>query len=285
MPRKTGPTIARWQLGRQLRALREQAGLTHPQIAEELGCTEWKIYKIESGTNGVQRSDLVVMLERYGVTDEAVREPMFALQREGKQRGWWVKYGKVSDAYSMYIGLESFASQVRNYELAVVPGLLQTDAYARALLTASPLGGDPAEVDRRVRLRLERQFCLTDEPRLRFSAVLDEGVLHRQFGGPTVLKEQLEHLVQMSKLPNITIRVARFADAERHIAMSGMSLMDFPDGMRPPIVYVESYAGDTYLEKNDDIKQAVANYTRLSDTALTATKSRELIASIAKQLA
>jgi hypothetical protein len=146
VPRTTGPTIARWQLARELRTLREGTGHTHAQVAEVLGCSEWKIYKIGSGDVGVGRADLLVMLDKYGVTDERVRETLLDPQKQGKERGWWSKFGQLPAPYSMYIGLESVATEVKNFELAAaIPGLLQTEEYARALLTAQHSIWFPAE--------------------------------------------------------------------------------------------------------------------------------------------
>ncbi len=133
MPRETGPTIARWQLGHQLKLLREAVSLSQIQIAEVLGCSESKIYKIEGGDVGIGRGDLLLMLDHYKLADEAIRASILDLQKQGKQRGWWSRYGTLPNNYAMYVGLEGAATTVRNFELAVVPGLLQTEEYARTV--------------------------------------------------------------------------------------------------------------------------------------------------------
>ena len=170
MPRTSGPTIARWQLGQQLKTLREAANITHIQIADILGCSESKIYKIEAGDVGIGRGDLLVMLSKYGVSEDEPRSvTALDLQRQGKQRGWWSKYGTLPINYALYVGLESAATEVKNFELAVVPGLLQTRDYATAIIAAA-WPDDHVEVERRVELRMARQVCLTEDPRLKFWA-------------------------------------------------------------------------------------------------------------------
>lgn len=285
VPRTTGPTIARWQLARELRALREAADLTHTQIAEVLGCSDWKIYKIESGDVGVGRSDLLVMLDRYGVTDERVRGTLLDLQKQGKERGWWAKFGQLPGPYGMYIGLESAATEVKNFELAAIPGLLQTEDYARALLTAQGLVPDAAQIEKRVQVRIARQTCLTEEPRLNLWTILDEGALRRQIGGKVIMREQLDHLIEASKLQNVTVQVLPFAEGGHPGTLGSIAILEFPEEVHSPVAYVESFAGDAYMEKEDDLRRANMVFTHMHAAALSATKSGELIATVARELA
>jgi hypothetical protein len=285
VPRTTGPTIARWQLARQLRTFREHAELSHVQVAEVLGCSEWKIYKIESGDVGVGRPDLIVMLDRYGVTDERERETLFALQKQGKERGWWAKFGQLPNPYAMYIGLESAATAVKNFELAVIPGLLQTEDYARAIISAQRTGDQPEEIERRVKVRLARQACLTEDPPLEFWTILDEGALRRQMGGRAVMKAQLLYLIERAKLPNVTIQVLPFTEGSHPGTLGSIAILEFPDDVHSPVAYIETYAGDVYLEKEEDLKRVTLTYTHMHAAALSTTKSRDLIAAIARELA
>jgi predicted XRE-type DNA-binding protein len=284
VPRATGPTIARWQLGAQLKAMREQAKYTQADIAEELGCSESKIYKMESGDVGLNRGDLLVMLDRYGITDEARRTTILDLQKQGKERGWWSKFGQLPNNYSMYVGLESAATAVRNFELAVVPGLLQTEDYTRAVMSAA-WPESPAEAERRVQLRIARQACLTEDPPLSFWAVIDEGALHRHTGGRATIKAQLDHLVEMSRRPNITVQVVPYGEGWHPGTLGSFSILEFPDEVHSPVAYVETVAGDAYLEREDEIRRVTLTYTHLHAAALSASKSRELIAAIARELA
>lgn len=284
MPRASGPTIARWQLGRQLKAAREAAKITQSEIADVLGCSESKIYKLEAGDVGINRGDLIVMLDRYGITDEQRRATIFDLQKQGKQRGWWAKYGQLPNNYSMYVGLESAAIEVKNFELAVVPGLLQTEEYARAIASAA-WPGQEEEVRRRVELRMARQACLTEDPPLKFWAIVDEGVLHRCTGGPDVMRAQLRHLIEMSERPNVVLQVLPFSEGWHPGTVGSFSILEFPETVHSPVVYIESQAGDAYLEREDDLRRVTLIYTHLHAAALSASKSRELIAALAKDLA
>ncbi|WFE29592.1 helix-turn-helix transcriptional regulator [Solwaraspora sp. WMMD791] len=284
MSRASGPTIARWQLGRQLKTAREAAGFTQLAIAEVLACSESKIYKIEAGDVGVGRGDLIVMLDRYGVTDEDRRTTIFDLQKQGKQRGWWSKYGNLPMNYSMYVGLEGAAREVRNFELAIVPGLLQTEEYARAVVEAA-WPDNPGEVDRRVELRMARQACLTDDPPLKFWAIVDEAALHRRTGGNAVMRRQLDHLAAVSTQPNVMLQVLPFSEGHHPGTTGSFSILDFDEDVHSPVAYVISPAGDVYLERPEDMNRVTLTYTHLHAAALSPGKSRDLIAAIAKDLA
>lgn len=284
MPRASGPTIARWQLGRQLKAARETAKITQIEIAEVLGCSESKIYKLEAGDVGVNRGDLIVMLDRYGIADEQRQATIFDLQRQGKQRGWWAKYGQLPINYSMYVGLEGAAVEVKNFELAVVPGLLQTEEYAKAI-TSVARPGQEEEIRRRVELRMARQACLTEDPPLKFWAIVDEGVLHRRTGGADVMRAQLRHLIDMSRRPNVELQVLPFSEGWHPGTVGSFSILEFPEHIHSPVAYVESQAGDAYLEREDDLRRVTLIYTHLHAAALSVSKSRELIAALATELA
>lgn len=285
VPRTSGPTIARWQLGAQLKSWREAAKTTQLQIADVLGCSESKIYKIESGDVGVNRGDLLVMLDRYKVAeDDPRRETAFDLQRQGKQRGWWAKYGNLPTNYSMFVGLEGAATEVKDFELAVVPGLLQTEDYARAIGNAA-WPDQPDEVERRVELRIARQACLTEDPPLKFWAVVDEGVLRRRTGGDEVMRAQLKRLVELSRRPNITIQVLPFGEGWHPGTTGSFQILEFPEMTHSPVAYVVSQAGEVYLEREDDMRRVTLAFTHLQTAALSVSKSRELIAAIARELA
>jgi hypothetical protein len=285
VPRTTGPTVARWQLARELRTLRDGVGLSHQAVAEVLGCSEWKIYKIESGDVGVGRPDLLVMLDKYGVTDERVRNTLLDLQRQGKERGWWAKFGQLPGSYSTYAGLESAATEIKNFELAAIPGLLQTEDYARALLTEQGLIPDEEQITKRVQLRMARHSRLTEAPRLNLWTILDEGALRRQVGGKAIMRAQLDHLIQMSKRPNVTVQVLPFAEGGHPGMLGSLIIMDFPEDVHSPVAYAETMAGDAYMEKEDDLRRANLVFTHLHSAALSNTKSVQFIATVAKELA
>jgi transcriptional regulator with XRE-family HTH domain len=284
--RASGPTIARWQLGAQLKSLREGAGVTHRDIAAEIGCSESKIYKIEAGDVGLGRSDLLVMLGKYGITDPQRRETMLDLQRQGKERGWWARYGQLPGPYSMYIGLESAATAIRNFELAVVPGLLQTEEYTRALFNQQRLNDSADELAKRVQVRLARQeAAFNEDPPLQLWTIIDEGALHRQVGSTEIMHAQLVHLIEMSRRKHINIQVVPFGEGAHPGTLGSFQILEFREHVHSPVVYVESFAGDVYLERDDDLARVTLAYTHLHSSALSATKSRELIAEIASDLA
>ena len=285
MPRASGPTIARWQLGNQLKAMREAAKMTQIQIAEVLDCSESKIYKIEAGDVGLNRGDLLVMLDRYKIAEDDARRPAaLDLQSQGKQRGWWAKYGTLPTNYSMYVGLEGAATEIKAFELAVVPGLFQTEDYARAI-TSAAFPEQPAEVDRRVQLRLERQKVLTDESPVRFWAILDESVVRRRTGGDAIMQAQLRHIVEMGKRPNVTIQVLPFSEGWHPGTSGSFSILEFPEGVHSPVSYIVTPAGEIYLEREDEVRRATLAFTHLQTAALSASKSRDLIAALAREFA
>ncbi|WP_326560128.1 helix-turn-helix domain-containing protein [Micromonospora sp. NBC_01796] len=284
MARASGPTIARWQLGGQLRQLREKAAVDHAEIAAELGCSASKIYKIESGDVGTSRSDVIVMLNRYGITDERQRQTALDLQKQGKERGWWAKYGQLPNPYSMYIGLESAATAIRNFELAAVPGLLQTEDYTRALFDQQRLNDSPEELSRRLQVRMARQECLVEDPPVQLWAIIDEGALRRVVGGPAVMRAQLEHLVTLSQRNNINVQALPFSEGAHPGMLGSVSVLEFPEEVHTPVAYVESFAGDVYLEKEEDMRRVTVAYTHLHSSALSAAKTRDLIAAIAHEL-
>ena len=283
--RASGPTIARWQLGAQLKTLREGSGITHRDIATEIGCSPSKIYKIEAGDVGMGRSDLLVMLGLYGVTDEQHRETLLSLQKQGKERGWWAQYGQLPGPYSMFIGLESAAIAIRNFELAVMPGLLQTEAYTRALFTQQRLNDSADELNRRVKVRLARQAALTEDPPLQLWAIIDESALHRRIGSVEIMRDQLTHLIAMSSHGNINIQVLPYSEGAHPGTLGSVAILQFPEDVHSPVAYVETFAGDVYLERDDDMARVTLAYTHLHSSALSTTKSLGLIAEIAKDLA
>jgi transcriptional regulator with XRE-family HTH domain len=189
MPRVSGPTISRWRLGEELRNLRQEAGLTFAAVAEDLGCSESKIRKIESGDVGVGKAEFERLLELYKVDpDDDLRHALADLQKLGKQRGWWAQYGSVPSHWANYLALESEATSLRIFEPMIVHGLLQTDEYASALDEAIT-GGTPAEMERFLRIRTDRKKHVwesNDPPRI--WAILDEAALRRMVGGPDVMR-------------------------------------------------------------------------------------------------
>ncbi|MGH3376951.1 MAG: helix-turn-helix domain-containing protein [Actinoallomurus sp.] len=285
MPKPIGPTIARWQLGKELQRLRTSADVVYDQVAEMLGCSESKVRKIESGVVGVARVELLAMLDLYGLDDNAARDALMDLAKQGKQRGWWVGYGRLPNPYTMYLGLESAATAVRSFQLAVVPGMLQTEGYARAVNAATLPGTSEEEVERRVKVRLARQEQqLTGEDPPEYWAILDEAAVRRVMGGPAVMRGQLDRLLELGELPQVTLQVLPFAHGGHAGTLGAFTVLEFPEDIHSPVVYTEGMVGDVYMESEADLRRCYLAYSHLSAAALSDKESRKLIKTISKEL-
>jgi hypothetical protein len=234
---------------------------------------------METGHRGATLRDVRDLCEFYGVIDRAERDRLMMLAREGKRQGWWQSYDL---PYSTYVGLEAEAVSIRDYDSAVIPGPLQAADYVRALhkdvapqLAVPPL--TPDIVEQRVEERLRRQERLRrNDPPLHFWAVLDEAVLHRIVGSQDVMRSQLEQLVDMSRMPNVTIQIVPYA-AGAHAALgSTFNILQF-DGVLPDVVYVEGLVGWIFSERPEDIARHQFAFERVSDIALSAQDSADFI--------
>ncbi|QBS42372.1 transcriptional regulator [Nocardia sp. CS682] len=273
----TGSTMPRRQLGRHLRDLRNRARMTTRTAAQQLEWSEAKIWRIETGQTSLRSLDVEAMCKVYGAPSDLIG-PLTALARETKARGWWTAYGDViAEGFEVYIGLEEAASRLSTYENELVPGLLQTEAYTRALLAAARPDMSASEIDRRVQLRMARQALVTraDAP-LQLDAVISESVLWRRIGGAEVAAGQLAHLRQMCDLPNVGIQVVP-PDSGYHEGMdSGRFVMlEFPElrvgeQPEPPVVYVEAFTGPVYLDKENDIDRYRRAFASLGAVAVDA---------------
>jgi transcriptional regulator with XRE-family HTH domain len=245
-----GPTVLRMILGRQLQALREKAGMNYEQAAEAIYSSPYTIRRMERAEGGLKPLTVKSLLMAYGITDVREIDSFLALARDASKPGWWHTYDDVLPSwFRVAIGLEESASLIRAYEPQVVPGLLQTPDYARAIATASFPGAVAEETERRVALRLARQELLRRPAPPEFWVVLDETVLRRPVGGADVMRGQLASLIEAAEAPNVTIQVIPFA-AGWHPALHGMFwVFRFPDQEMPDIVYTESLTGAYYLNK------------------------------------
>jgi transcriptional regulator with XRE-family HTH domain len=267
------PTFPRFQLGKQLRGLREQAELTTEDVANHVDCSASTISRIEGGKVGVRRGALLQLLELYRVIDEEHRETLLALAKQGKQRGWFARYGDLPATYSRFIGLESAAVEMRDYEGLVVPGLLQTEEYARGLVLADP-SVDHEAIDTRVRVRMERQALRTQPEPLTFIAILDESVIRREIGGADVMRSQRKRLIEMSDLRNVTIQILPFSGGAYAGMAGSFAILEFRD--TPSVVYVENLTGDIYQE-SDDVRRYHVVFENLRAAALSPLESTRFI--------
>jgi transcriptional regulator with XRE-family HTH domain len=288
----TGSTVPRRQLGRYLRDLRNRQHMTVKVAAEELEWSETKIWRIETGQTSLRSHDVDLMCRIYSAPSD-LTEALKALAKETKARGWWHAYGDViPENFDIYLGLEEAAASLAWYEPELVPGLLQTEGYARAIISADKTDTDAEEIDRRVQLRIERQALIRRSTApLALRVVLNESILKRPVGGREVMAGQLEALADVAALPNVSLRVVPFTAGLHHGLMTGpFVILRFPangDGSdsEPPTVYVDGYTGDLYLDKSAEIERYAQAFGAIWDAALNETTSTTLIRASVKDMA
>ncbi|MGC5335105.1 helix-turn-helix domain-containing protein [Micromonospora sp. DT62] len=285
MTEDVGSTVPRRQLGRLLRQYRTEAGVTLDAAAEALEYSRQKIWRIECGMGPVRVLDVKAMCELYGVSAE-MTEAMRGLATETKSKGWWHAYGDaVPSWFELYVGLESAASRLRGYDESLIPGIVQTKEYARALFRLGGLLNDE-ERERAVQVRLQRQALLSRRlpaaPRLK--SILSETVLRRTVGTPTVMAAQLDHIIKLSDLPNVSVRVLPLAAGPQPGAVAGtFMILDFPPtkggraAPEPSVIYSESLTGALYLDKQDELAAYERVWQGLEALALGEAESRDMI--------
>ncbi|MER5884754.1 helix-turn-helix transcriptional regulator [Streptomyces sp. NPDC001941] len=277
-----GSTVPRRQLGRYLAELRAKAGLTTRAAARYLEWSETKIWRIETGKTPLRSLDVKAMCEIYQAPGD-LTEALCALARTTKDKGWWHAYGEViPEGFDLYIGLEAAASQLDTYETDLVPGLLQTADYAQQIMQADHQ--DNGSLDARVSLRVQRQALLTrPKGAPTFNVVLSETVLRRVIGGPTIMRDQLQHLLETSQMDHVDIRVVPFGAGLHPGVMTGaFTILQFPPGLNgvpsePRTVYCDGYTGALYLDKERETREYADGFQAIWDAALSPHESTELI--------
>jgi transcriptional regulator with XRE-family HTH domain len=273
-------------LGAHLRRLREAQGVSREDAGWEIRCSESKISRIELGRVSFKERDIADLLSLYGVNEgDPERERLLRLAREANTPGWWHRYGDVlPNWFQSYLGLESAASLIRTYEVQFVPGLLQSRDYARAVVLLGHRKARPAEVDRRVELRMARQALLHKADAPQFWAVIDEAVLRRPVGSPAVLRGQIEALIELTKLPNVRIQIVPFEVGGHAAAGGAFSILRFPAEDMSDVVYVEQLTSALYLEKPEDIDLYAETMERLSIEADPPGQTVDTLTRILKQV-
>lgn len=280
---RNGSTIRQRQLARTLRQLREEAGLTLDEAAPKLDWSTSKLGRIETARQGVHVHGVRSMLDLYDVGGDRWTE-IIELARSARQKGWWHAYGPYGPNDKGYPALEADAAVVHDYQLAYVPGLLQTADYARALFRASPPPRTEAELDRDVQVRLLRQRRLTEGPTLELVAVVDESALHRPIGGIDVMREQLRYLVEQAELPSVCFQVVPVS-VGMHPGLDGaFSVLGFEEPDEPPIAFMENGATALYLEKEAEVRAWRLVFDRLRSEALSPRDSVALVRRLADHL-
>ncbi|MEV6245742.1 helix-turn-helix transcriptional regulator [Streptomyces sp. NPDC051742] len=282
MASNVNPTVRRRRLGQELRKLREAKNMTAEQVAERLLVSQSKISRLENGRRSISQRDVRDLCGVYEVEDDRMVDSLMQMAKDSRQQGWWHAFGDIP--YSVYIGLETDAESLRMYESQIIPGLLQTPAYAEAVISGAMPESTPADIDKRVTVRTRRQERIRDEERpLRLWAVIDEGALHRIVGSRQLMVEQLEHLLEQSHLPHVTVQVIPF-EMGAHPGISGQySILEFPDTSDSSVVYIEGVTSDLYLEKAQDVGKYSVMYEHLRAQALNVEQTREFIAEMAKK--
>lgn len=280
-PKKPTRTLRMRRLASELRKLRESAELSREDVSEATRINASTLYRIESAQTRPQIRTLHTLCDLYRV-GSGDREELLALTKNSGQQGWLETYpSELPAQYTNYILFESEARTVRNYESLFVPGLLQTEDYARAVIRGTlPLATDE-QVQDRVRARLQRQELLHKPEPLRLRVVVDEAVLRRVVGGKHVMREQLLHLVTMSRLPHVELQAIQF-ESGAHPGMPGsFALIDFPDLADPAVVYIDSMAGDLFLEGEVEVDRYSLIMEQLVSVALSPEQSRRLVEDLA----
>jgi transcriptional regulator with XRE-family HTH domain len=280
-----GPTVLRMLLGIQLRRLREAKGISPEKAGYEIRASRSKISRVEHGRVGFKERDVADLLTLYGVTDEKERERMLTLARHANNQGWWAKYDDIlPDWFESYVGLEQATSLIRTYELQFVPGLFQSEDYARGVTILGHRAASPREIERRVGLRMHRQELLyVDEPP-RIWAVIDESALRRPVGGRDVMRAQLKHLIEVSQLPHVTLQVMPFSQGGHPAAGGSFTILRFAEPDLPDIVYIEQLTSALYLDRRDEADNYMEVMNRLSAEADTPADTASLLNKIMKSL-
>ena len=284
MPRVSGPTIPRWHLAKHLERLRQEAGLGFEDVADRLNCSPSKIKKIERADVGVDLPDLEVMLQLYGVTDRNLQDMLLDLQRKGKKRGWWVPLGPFTRHYATLVSLESESLRIRMFEPLVIPGLLQTEDYARAIDAMHTLA-TPRDREHMVEVRMARQqrFWKNEADPTRLWVILDEAALRRQVGGPLVMRAQLMHLLE--RMSQCTFQIVPFEAGGYPGSLGALTIFDFEEHIHSPVAYVDGHAGIIYVENADEMDRINLAFGHITAVALSPAESARRVMAIVREMA
>ena len=281
-----GPTVRRRRLGSELRRLREAQSIKLEEVADRLGVAPSTLSRIETGKAPTRSAYLSSMLDFYGVDDPGQRQMLVEMAREGHRKGWWAIWEDVlPTGFGIYVGLEAEATSLRVYEAQVVHGLLQTEEYARAVMTTVRRRQTTAEIDRLVALRMQRQEVLLRADPIALWLILDEAVIRRAMGPPELMYRQLVHLVEASQMPNVTLQVVEFSSG-LHPALNGpFTIIEFPERFDPDVVYSEGVGGQAYIEEREkEVRARAEVFDLLRATALPPADSAELIRAVSTQI-
>jgi transcriptional regulator with XRE-family HTH domain len=275
-------TVLRMLLGTQLRRFREAAGITPERAGYEIRASRSKISRLENGRVRLKNRDVTDLLTLYGLTDEGLRLRFLALAEQSNTPDWWTKYGDIlPDWFETYLSLEAAATTIRSFEVQFVPGLFQTEDYARAVLGRKT--AVPGEIERRVALRLKRQDLLGRPNPPRIWSVMDEAVLRRPVGGPAVMRAQFEHLIEVAEQPRVTLQVVPFASGAHAGESGSFAVLRFEERDLPDVVYLEQLTGAIYLDQRADVERYLEVVNELSTEALTPDETMRFVHRVARE--
>jgi transcriptional regulator with XRE-family HTH domain len=284
MAERRAPSVRSRQLAAELRRLRGESALTGEEAAARLGWSPAKISRLETARTVVSPTDLQALLDLYEISGQH-RDRLTGLGRTARQRGWWDAYADMlGPEYATLIALEADAESASWYAAQIVPGLLQTEEYAREIIRSTLLISPPGEIERRVRVRMSRQRVLTGGAPLRLAVILDEAALHRVVGGTEVMRAQLRHLTQAAGQPNIDLRVLPSAAGAHPAVMGEFTILRFPEVVAPDVVYLENMTSNLYVEREAEVFRYSMAFDRLNTLALGAEDSIASISGLADAL-
>lgn len=273
-----GSVVRRMLLGSHLRRLRETRGITREAAGYSIRASESKISRMELGRVSFKTRDVEDLLTLYGINDEAERNALLSLAREANVAGWWHSYSDVlPNWFPTYVGLEGAASLIRAYEVQFVHGLLQTEAYARAVVGRGMKGASPADIERRVALRMERQKYLLSTGGPEFHVVLDEAALRRPYGDREVMRGQLQHLIEVSERPNVRLQIMPFGFGGHSGESGAFTILSFPESDLSDVIFLEQLTSALYLDKAEDVSQYETAMKELQQDSPGPDESRDLL--------
>ncbi|MBC8094163.1 MAG: helix-turn-helix domain-containing protein [Pseudonocardia sp.] len=278
-PVQGGPTVLRILLGTQLRRLREANGITRDQAGDAIRASSAKISRLELGRVGFKERDIDDLLTLYGVIEAAMRDEYRGLAARANARNWWQQDSDLLPHwFEMYLRLEQAAQVLRAFEVQFVPGLVQAEGYARAVVTLGDPSASADEIDRRVQLRMTRQKMLAEPGAPQLWAVLDEAALSRPYGPPCVMRDQLTHLIEASHLPNVTVQLLPFRSGSHAAAGGPFTILRFAEPDLPDVVYLEQLNSAVYMDKRSDVEGYSTVWERVVVQALTPDDTRSALA-------
>lgn len=282
---RVGPTALRIALGAELRRLREASKITPGEAADAIRATHSKISRLERGRSAARPRDVADLLTLYGVTDTTERDKLLSLTRQASTPGWWQRYSDVLPRWlELYIGLEKAASVIRTYETQFIHGLMQTEQYARAVISISNSRASAEEIDRRVDLRMQRKQLLTQPHAPDLWAVLDEAALRRSPNDSAVMRAQLEYLLTLTDLPNVTLQIVPFRAGPHAAAGGPFTILRFPEPDLPDVVYMEQLNSALYLDTPADVTSYLHVMDLLCVQADTGAASKDMLRGFLRDL-